>query len=177
MTDSGLDALPGVARAAIRAFLEGREPRPPVEPRGDLARSAPVFVTLRIDGALRGCMGDLTPRCANLVEETMERAVTAAIHDPRFAPLTLDELDQTTIDVTILGPRTPVGSPDELDPAIYGIDVSDAAGRRAVLLPDVEGVDSVQKQLEVVRRKAGIPDDAKDVTIRRFGVRKISEAG
>ncbi|MHC4971646.1 MAG: AmmeMemoRadiSam system protein A [Planctomycetota bacterium] len=175
MTDPGLEALPGVARAAIRAFLEGREPQAPVEPNGDLARAAPVFVTLRIAGALRGCMGDLVPRCANLVEETMERAVTAAIHDPRFPPLTLDELDATTIDVTILGSRTPVASPDELDPAVYGVDVSDKAGRRAVLLPDVEGVDSVAKQLSVVRRKAGIPDDAADVTIRRFRVLKVTE--
>jgi AmmeMemoRadiSam system protein A len=174
MTDSGLDALPGVAREAIRAFLEGRATRAPVEPRGDLARAAPVFVTLRIAGALRGCMGDLTARRANLVEETMERAVTAAIHDPRFAPLTLDELDDATIDVTILGPRIPVASPDELDPQVFGVDVSDEAGRRAVLLPDVEGVDTVEKQLSVVRRKAGIPDDG-DMTIRRFRVLKVTD--
>jgi AmmeMemoRadiSam system protein A len=176
MTVTGLDALSGVAREAIRAFLEGREPQPPVEPRGDLARAAPVFVTLRIAGALRGCMGDLVARCPNLVEETMERAVTAAIHDPRFAPLTLEELDEATIDVTILGPRTPVASTDELDPAVYGIDVSDASGRRGVLLPDVEGVDTVEQQLAVVRRKAGIPDDG-EMTIRRFRVIKISDGG
>jgi len=175
MTHPGLDALPGVAREAIRAFLEGREPRSPVEPRGDLARAAPVFVTLRIAGALRGCMGDLTPRCANLVEETMDRAVTAAIHDPRFAPLTVDELDEATIDVTILGPRTPVVSPDELDPKVFGVDISDGKGRRGVLLPDVEGVDTVEQQLTVVRRKAGIPDGG-DVTIRRFRVLKVSDA-
>lgn len=174
MTTAGLDALPAVAREAIRAFLEGREPRPPAEPTGALARAAPVFVTLRIDGALRGCMGDLAPRCANLVEETTDRAVTAAIHDPRFPPLTLDELDQTTIDVTILGPRTPVTSIDELDPAVYGVDVSDEAGRRAVLLPDVEGVDTVEQQLSIVRRKAGIRDDA-DIEIHRFQVLKITE--
>jgi AmmeMemoRadiSam system protein A len=174
MTDPGLDALPEVARAAIRAFLEGRDPRPPVEPRGDLARAAPVFVTLRIGGALRGCMGDLKPRCANLVEETMERAVTAAIHDPRFPPLTLDELDDATIDVTILGTLTPVTSPEELDPAVFGVDVSDKAGRRAARRPDVEGGDTVEKQLSVVRRKAGIPDDD-DLTIRRFRVLKVTE--
>ena len=175
MTDAGLDALPGVAREAIRAFLEGRTPHAPVEPRGDLAQAAPVFVTLRVAGALRGCMGDLTARCANLVEETMARAVTAAIHDPRFAALTLDELDDATIDVTILGPRTPVASPDELDPRVFGVDVSDKGGRGAVLLPDVEGVDTVEKQLSVVRRKAGIPDDG-DMTIRRFRVLKVTDA-
>jgi AmmeMemoRadiSam system protein A len=175
MTEPGLDALPGVAREAIRAFLEGREPRAPVEPKGDLARAAPVFVTLRIAGALRGCMGDLAPRCANLVKETMERAVTAAIHDPRFPPLTLDELDETTIEVTILGTRTPVTSAAELDPAVFGIDVCDQAGRRGVLLPDVEGVDTVEQQLSVARRKAGIPDDTGEVTIRRFRVQKITE--
>ena len=174
MTDAGLDALPGVARDAIRAFLERRAPRAPEKPRGALARAAPVFVTLRIDGALRGCMGDLAPRSANLVEETMDRAVTAAFHDPRFAPLTLDELERATIDVTILGPRTPVTSLDELDPLVFGVEVSDEAGRRAVLLPDVEGVDTVEQQLSVVRRKAGIGDDA-DVTIRRFRVLKITE--
>lgn len=174
MTDAGLDALPAVAREAIRAFLEERAPQATVEPRGALGKAAPIFVTLRIGGALRGCMGELVPRCANLVEETMDRAVTAAIHDPRFPPLTLDELEHTTIDVTILGTRTPVTSHDELDPAVFGIDITDAAGRRAVLLPDVEGVDTVEQQLAVVRRKAGIRDDA-DITIRRFRVLKITE--
>lgn len=175
MTDAGLDALPGVARDAIRAFLEEREARAPVEPRGALARAAPVFVTLRIGGALRGCMGDLSPRCANLVQETTDRAITAAFRDPRFPPLTLDELEHTTIDVTILGPRTPVTSLDELDPAVFGVDVSDKAGRRAVLLPDVEGVDTVEQQLSVVRRKAGISDDAK-IKIHRFRVLKIVDS-
>ena len=166
--------LPAVARAAVRAHLERREQRPGVEPRGELARRAPVFVTLRIDGALRGCMGELVARHDDLVAETMDRAVVAAFHDPRFPPLRATELPGCTFEVTILEPLEPVVSTGRLDPAVYGVEISDETGRTAVLLPSIEGIDTVEQQLELVRRKAEIPPDA-PVRIRRFRVTKAGE--
>ena len=166
--------LPVVAREAIRAELEGREPHAVVEASGLLARPAPVFVTLRIAGDLRGCIGSLTPLHDNLVEETMDRARAAAFEDPRFSPLTLPELEQTDVEVSILGALEAIGSHDDLDPARFGIEVSDGRGRRAVLLPEIAGVDTVAQQIELTRKKARIPRDA-NLEIRRFSVVKVRE--
>ena len=164
--------LPGVAREAIRAKLECRDPQAVVEATGLLARPAPVFVTLRIGGKLRGCIGSLTPLRANLVEETMDRARAAAFEDPRFSSLTLSELERTDVEVSILGPLETIGSHDDLDPARFGIEVSDGHGKRAVLLPEISGVDTVEQQIELTRQKARIVRGA-NLEIRRFSVVKV----
>jgi AmmeMemoRadiSam system protein A len=137
--------------------------------------AAPVFVTLRVAGELRGCMGALEPRHDDLVRETMDRALVAAFDDPRFPPLEAGELDACSIEVTVLGALEPARVED-LDPARYGIEVRDEAGRRAVLLPGIEGIETAAAQLATVRRKAGIPEDA-PVTIRRFPAVKVEEEG
>jgi AmmeMemoRadiSam system protein A len=167
--DPALETLPAVARAAIRARLEGRGDRPP----RPLGRRGPVFVTLRIDGALRGCMGDLEARYSDLAAETADRALAAAFGDPRFPPLEADELGRCRIDVTILGPLE-TASPRDLDPAVFGIEVSDDAGRRAVLLPGLEGVETVAEQVDLTRRKAEIPPGT-PLRIRRFRATRVEE--
>ena len=170
-----LAVLPSVAREAIRARLQGRQPPAGPEPTGALARRAPVFVTLRHRGRLRGCIGSLVPLCENLVRETQERALAAAFEDPRFPPLRAEELAGCAIEVSVLGELEPVSDPDsELDPAVYGVEVADRFGRRAVLLPGIEGIDTVAQQLRAVRAKAGVPDDV-PVRVRRFPVLAIHE--
>lgn len=166
-----LSVLPAAAREAIRARLLGRPPSPP---RITLPPAA-VFVTLRIKGELRGCMGALEPHHEDLVRETMERAVVAAFGDPRFPPLEPDELEACAIDVTVLGPLEPARVED-LDPARYGVEVRDDAGRRGVLLPGIPGIETAAQQLAAVRRKAGIPANA-PVRIRRFSAVRVDEEG
>lgn len=167
-----LSALPSAAREAIRARFERRPPNPPKIPP---APAAAVFVTLRMDGELRGCMGTLEPRRRDLVSETMERAVVAAFEDPRFPPLEAWELDRCVIEVTVLGPLEPAGSED-LDPSRYGVEVSDALGRRAVLLPAIPGIETVEEQVDGARRKAGIPEGA-PLALRRFAAVRVEEEG
>jgi len=166
--------LPDVGREAIRAALEKRQPVTDVVAEGPLADAAPVFVTLRIDGALRGCIGSLVALHDNLVDEVMDRGRAAAFDDPRFPALRLEELDRTTIEVSILRPLQPITSHAELDPARFGIEVKDRSGRRAVLLPEIAGVDTVEEQIRVTRQKAGIPP-GNELEIRRFSVVKIAE--
>lgn len=149
-------------------------PKPLMEPRGPLARSAPVFVTLYEGDQLRGCIGELEARYDNLLAETMDRAVAAAFEDPRFPPLRPEELDRCRIEVSVLGPLEPVRSLDELDPHRYGIVVADRAGRRAVLLPGIRGVEEAAQQVEIARRKAGIPA-AEPISLMRFSVVKVAE--
>lgn len=168
-----LSALPAAAREAIRARLLGRPPVRPPSPRA--LPAAAVFVTLRIKGELRGCMGSLEPQHDDIVRETMDRALVAAFEDPRFPPLRPDELDACAIEVTVLGPLEPARVED-LDPARYGIEVRDESLRRAVLLPGIPGIETAAQQLAAVRRKAGIPANAA-VEIRRFSAVKVEEEG
>jgi len=166
-----LSALPAVAREAIRARLEGRPPEPPAI----ALPPAAVFVTLRIGGALRGCMGALEPHWPDLVRETMDRALVAAFEDPRFPPLGADELPRCEIEVTVLGALEPARV-DDLDPSRFGVEVRDATGRRAVLLPGIPGIRTVEEQITAACRKAGIEEGA-PIAIRRFAAVKVEEEG
>jgi len=171
----GIEVLPAVAREAVRAHLKGQKPAlPPAE--GELRRPAPVFVTLRNpDGSLRGCIGSLEARKPDLVAETADRALAAAFDDPRFPPLKPGELDEVLFSVSVLGPLERVEDRSELDPSRFGVVVSAPGGRRGVLLPDVEGVDSVEAQISIALSKAGIRPE-EPYGLERFEVRKAEEA-
>jgi AmmeMemoRadiSam system protein A len=164
--------LPSLARSAIDLWLrKGSRLNIETVP----APAAPVFVTLHSDdGQLRGCMGTLVAREPDVRWETVRCAILAATDDPRFASLPLDELVHVTIDVTVLCPMEPIGTSELLDPKRYGVVVSDAQGRRGVLLPDLEGIDDVETQLRIVRRKAGIPLGAK-MDMKRFEALRFCE--
>jgi AmmeMemoRadiSam system protein A len=132
------------------------------------------FVSLHEDRegeeVLRGCIGTLIPVKENLYEEISSNALSAAYHDPRFSPLHKDELDGLTISVDVLEPAESIESPNELDPAVYGV-IVDNGFRRGVLLPDLEGVETVERQVEIARMKAGIRED-EAVSLSRFRVKR-----
>ncbi len=136
----------------------------------DLPRAC--FVSLHdARGDLRGCIGTLEPCCASLGLEILHNAYSAALKDRRFAPLTAAELPGLQVKVDVLGPLEPVAGPDSLDPRRYGVVVSSSDGRRGVLLPDLEGVDRVEQQLDIARRKAGIGAGER-VQLARFTVER-----
>ncbi|MCD6546811.1 MAG: AmmeMemoRadiSam system protein A [Thermotogae bacterium] len=132
-----------------------------VEPTPDLPeellnRKAGAFVSLhRSDGSLRGCIGTFLPTRENLALEIRDNAIAAATRDPRFPPLTVDELDDTEVSVDILSKPEPVEDLSELDPKRYGV-IVESGWKRGLLLPDLEGVDTIETQLEIAKRKAGI---------------------
>jgi AmmeMemoRadiSam system protein A/AmmeMemoRadiSam system protein B len=164
------DILPNIARQSLESALRGTPDSAPTtsgeymnEPRG-------VFVTVRHrNNQLRGCIGTITPVCANVVEETWRNARLAGLQDNRFTAVTLRELPQLRFEVSVLYPPEPVSSLDELNPQRYGVIVTTADGRRGVLLPDLEKIDTVEKQLELARRKGAI-DAEEAVDILRFEV-------
>lgn len=133
-------------------------------------RRAGAFVSLKKDGRLRGCIGTIAPVRASLAEEIVENAVSAGCHDPRFSPVTEDELPELVYDVDVLGEPEPVRDRTELDPARYGVIVSTPDGRRGLLLPALDGVDTVEEQLRIAARKGGIALGEKDVRLERFEV-------
>ncbi len=129
-----------------------------------------VFVTLRKDGALRGCIGRLAPGTNDLWLEVADQARAAALRDPRFPRVGASELSALHYEVSVLETPEPVDGPHQLDPARFGVVVTDGR-RRGVLLPEIEGIDTVTEQIHHARRKAGIPPD-QAVQLLRFEVRK-----
>jgi AmmeMemoRadiSam system protein A/AmmeMemoRadiSam system protein B len=129
---------------------------------------AGAFVSLKKDGMLRGCIGTIEPTQDSVAEEILRNAVSAAVHDPRFDPVAPDELPELVYSVDVLGKPEPADSPEQLDAGRYGVIVQNGA-RRGLLLPDLAGVDTVEKQIAIARKKAGIgPDES--VRLWRFEV-------
>jgi AmmeMemoRadiSam system protein A len=133
-----------------------------------MEKSAGVFVSLKKDEQLRGCIGTFEPIRENIASEIIHNAVAAGAEDPRFWPVELDELSEIDISVDVLTPSEQVDSKDDLDPKRYGIIVK--SGRRTgLLLPDLEGVNTADEQISIACQKAGIsPGD--EVELYRFEV-------
>ena len=133
------------------------------------SRRAGVFVSLKEEGRLRGCIGTIAPVRGSIAEEIIENGISAAAKDPRFHAVEPEELDRLEYSVDVLGETEKIDSPEKLDVKRYGVVVS-RGYRRGLLLPDLEGVDTVEEQIEIARRKAGIPEDAEDIRLERFEV-------
>jgi AmmeMemoRadiSam system protein A len=151
------DPVVALARDAVESCVQHG---PPVEARlpvGVGPARAGVFVSLHgADGSLRGCLGTFLPTKATLAEEIVANAASAATRDPRFFPVSRAELSGLQVSVDVLGEPEEVAGPDELDPRRFGLIVRADDGRQALLLPDLAGVDTVERQLELTCRKGGI---------------------
>jgi MEMO1 family protein len=168
--------LPGLARTAVETFIRSGElVEPPRTAETLLSERAPCFVCLKtLDGELRGCIGTIEPAKNTLAEEIIANAISAAINDPRFDPVSEDELANLRYSVDVLMPAEKTVF-EQLDPAVYGVIVEDESGsRRGLLLPDIQGVDTAERQVEIAARKAGIPPGT-PVTLWRFRVDRFRE--
>ncbi len=132
---------------------------------------AGVFVSIKKKGRLRGCIGTFQPVFENIAMETVRNAVAASTKDPRFPPVTEDELPDLVFSVDVLTSPEPVSSPDELDPGRFGVIVS-CGFRRGLLLPDLDGVDTVEEQLSIAMQKAGIEPEDEGISLERFEVKR-----
>lgn len=169
-------ALPALAREAVETFVTtGTAPKPRADLAGILAERAPCFVSLKThDGELRGCIGTIEPMKNTLAAELIANAISAATHDPRFPPVSQDELADLRYSVDVLLPAEPA-TIEELDPRVFGVIVEDESGdRRGLLLPDIAGVDDANQQVEIAARKAGIPP-GRLIRIWRFKVERYRE--
>lgn len=173
------DAYVQLARETIEEYTRtGRQISVPAHlPQEMYTDRAGVFVSIKICGKdggetdglqLRGCIGTIQAVQPSIAEEIIHNAVSAAAKDPRFAPVTPDELDRLTISVDVLGPIEPIASADELDVKRYGVVVT-RGYRRGLLLPNLEGVDTVEDQISIARQKAGI-GYLEEVQLERFEV-------
>jgi len=167
---TGTSPLVKLARQTVETFVrEGKVPEPG-ELTPEMKVKAGVFVTLHKFGDLRGCIGTFEPSTENVANEIINNAVSSATRDPRFRPVAPSELDNLEYSVDVLTTPEPVESKEELDPKRYGVIVQ-ADWRRGLLLPDLEGVDTVDYQIDICRQKAGI-DPEEPLKLFRFEVKR-----
>jgi len=164
-----------LARRAVEEYIiSGKEAEfEEAELPDILKKEAGVFVTIKKNGKLRGCMGTFRPVQKNAAYEIVSNAMTAAENDPRFPEVEKEELNEISISVDILSKPERVRDKSELDPKKYGILVK-GGHQTGLLLPDLEGIETVEKQLSVAKRKAGLREDAA-VEIYRFTVSRFDE--
>ena len=168
--ESAGDPFVRLAHEAIVAYTLRRERLaiPNWVPADLRTRRAACFVSIHEEGDLRGCIGTLEPCRDSLASEVIDNAISACSRDPRFAPVRADELPLLDVNVDVLTEPEAIESARELDPARFGVIVS-RGGRRGVLLPDLDGVDTVAQQVAIAKRKAGIGAD-EPVALERFEV-------
>ncbi|MGE4548121.1 MAG: AmmeMemoRadiSam system protein A [Intestinibacillus sp.] len=167
---TGEDAYVRLARHSLETYVRtGARAAVPMNLPAPLREErAGVFVSLKKDGELRGCIGTIAPAAGSIAEEIVHNAVSAGCEDPRFPRVREDELPALVYSVDVLAPPEPIDSPDELDVRRYGVIVA-SGRRRGLLLPNLAGVDTVAQQIDIARQKAGIgPDES--YTLERFEV-------
>jgi MEMO1 family protein len=166
------DPFVDLATRAVHEIVHNGRTLPPPDPVPVPMRGrAGVFVSIKKRGQLRGCVGTFLPNEATLAHEVIANAVRSACSDPRFPAINESELDHLTVSVDVLSTPRPC-SESELDPSRYGILV-ESGRRRGLLLPDLEGVDSVADQIAIAKSKAGI-GQAEPVLLSRFTVERHS---
>lgn len=163
---------PQLARISLKHFLQtGR--RLPAEPH--IGTKAGCFISIHEkSGALRGCIGTIAPTQSDLSAEIIENAISAGTRDPRFAAISEDELPNLVFEVSVLNEPEPISGPELLDVKRYGV-IVESGRRRGLLLPDLDGVDSIAQQISIARRKAMIGEH-EAVQLWRFEVIKHHES-
>ena len=173
----GDDPIVALARASVESIVaQGTVfPLPADAPEELTGRRAGAFVSLHEHGQLRGCIGTIAPVRKSLAEEIIRNGVAAATEDPRFAPVRPEELPHLEYSVDVLGEPEAVDNLEQLDPARYGVIVT-RGHQRGLLLPDLEGVDTVFDQIAIAKQKSGIRPD-EQVHLERFEVVRHTAGG
>lgn len=169
-TKAAEDPYVKLARLSLETFVRtGKHATLPDGLPGELlGRTAGCFVSLKEHGQLRGCIGTISATQGNLALEILQNAVSACSQDPRFDPVEEYELPNLVYSVDVLGPTERIDTPEMLDVRRYGVIVEHGA-RRGLLLPNLDGVDTVEEQIAIAKQKAGIPADTA-VRLQRFEV-------
>ena len=170
MKNEHSDPYVKLARQSLESYITRRKTIavPDDLPSEMTSKRAGTFVSIHEHGKLRGCIGTILPTQKNLALEIIQNAISASTRDPRFDPIRPSELPWLEINVDVLGAPEPISSPAELDVKRYGVIVS-YGRRRGLLLPDLDGVDTVEQQIDIARQKGGIREDD-PYTLERFEV-------
>jgi AmmeMemoRadiSam system protein A len=171
MESKKLHPLVQLAKDTVDTYINTGKIIKPQNLTKEMRESAGVFVSLHKHNELRGCIGTFEATQDNVAEEIVHNAISSATQDPRFHRVAKNELDDLDYNVDILTPPKPVKDKTQLDARKYGI-IIQSGYRRGLLLPDLEGVDTVEQQIEICRLKAGIspegPIDIYSFEVRRY---------
>jgi AmmeMemoRadiSam system protein B/AmmeMemoRadiSam system protein A len=159
-----------LARETVESYITKHVIPEPVDIPEEMRGKAGVFVSIHAGEDLRGCIGTISPTKDNIAKEIINNAISSATRDPRFPPISKHELAGLNYNVDVLMPPEPVENEKDLDPKKYGV-IVEAGWRRGLLLPDLEGVKSVEHQIEICRAKAGIEYN-EPVKLYRFEVKR-----
>jgi AmmeMemoRadiSam system protein A len=165
-----MHSLVRLAKKAVETYVKEGKVFTPEKLTLPMKEKAGVFVSIHKLGELRGCIGTIEPVRSNLAEEIILNAISSAVRDPRFLPITPDELKDLEYSVDVLTTPEPVKSKDQLDPKRYGA-IVECGWRKGLLLPDLEGLDTVEEQISICRQKAGIAPN-EPVKLYRFEVKR-----
>ena len=165
------DIIYSLAKDAVESYVRDSIIIEAVYNNSFLKTPAAAFVSLKSNDQLRGCLGTIKPTKPTLAEEIIENAVKAATKDYRFQPIQDHELTALTYSVDVLSKMQLVRDSSELDPKKYGVLVQKGSNQ-GLLLPDLDGVDSVDHQLSIARQKAGILDNS-EIEIYKFEVQRF----
>jgi AmmeMemoRadiSam system protein A len=181
--------LVSLAKSAVENYiLEKKIISPPEDlPKEFLEKRAGTFVTIEKNGELRGCIGTYLPTRENIAKEVIYNAISAATEDWRFGPVQKEELPYLSYTVYILSEPELVKDISELDPKKYGVIIKSVpispsgdvifnghfVPKTGVLLPDLKGVDTVEKQIFIACQKAGIDPQRERFLIYRFTAEKL----
>jgi len=159
-----------LAKRTVDSYIRRGEVIQPKRLSAEMKEQAGVFVSIHKLGELRGCIGTFEPQHDNVAEEIVANAISSATRDPRFTPVTREELKNLDYSIDVLTKPEPVKSQKELDAKKYGV-IVEAGWRKGLLLPDLEGVNTVEEQVDICRLKAGIEPD-EEVKLYRFEVKR-----
>jgi len=148
-----------LAKDTVEAYIKTSKipPLPKKLPQEMIKKKAGAFVSIhKKDGSLRGCIGTFMPTRPNLALEIVTNAISSATQDPRFPPVSKEELPDLVYSIDILSKPKTISNRKVIDPKKYGLIVSSPDGRRGLLLPDIPEVDTPEQQIAICRQKAGI---------------------
>ena len=171
MAEGELHPVVKLAREGVESYVREGKTAKPRELTPEMRERAGVFVSLHEHGQLRGCIGTFEPAKDNVAEEIIANAISASTMDPRFPPVTQSELEDLEYSVDILTKPELVTDISQLDPKEDGV-IVESGWKRGLLLPDLEGVDSVEEQIAICRLKAGL-SASEPVDLYRFQVRRF----
>lgn len=171
------NSLPTLARFAVETYVLERRvyATEPASLSPPLRQASACFVSIKtFEQELRGCIGTINPTRITLAEEVIVNAISAATRDPRFPPVSENELSRLRYSVDVLDNPEPTRFED-LDPGVFGVIVEDETGsRRGLLLPKISGIERTEQQIQIAARKAGIAPNQPH-RLFRFRVRRFLE--
>lgn len=164
------DCFVNLARKTLESYVSNHKKMKKSDELDDelLSKKAGVFVSLKLDGQLRGCIGTIAPTTSCIADEIIQNAISAGTEDPRFYPVSEEELPRIIYSVDVLGEPEAIHSMEELDPERYGVIVTKGT-RRGLLLPNLEGINTPLEQVNIALKKAGISED-ESYSMERFEV-------